>query len=409
MAPIAAVMTGPNAGAIATIQLLGDSAEAILREIFRSTDGRPFEFVRGRIFLGEIVVADQTIDQVIVGCEDHDVFAVHCHGNPMIVERIMGLLGRHGVQPVRAEELLVHMRKSDGGETTIAGEAGLALTTVKTIEGATLVANQVKAGLAQRARQWQADLSTTSMAQIATEAKQILKDSDTARLIINGCTIALIGPPNTGKSTLLNALAGREKAIVTDIRGTTRDWVSAEIRIPPLAATIIDTAGLDPLLTAAGDIDQTAQHKSIEALNRADLVLLVLDGSLPVEQLPEPVADLLIDCRMITVLNKTDLPPRLDSNSLPTHLRRSVPISARLETGIEDLIRTIHGVCSLTGFSLNTAVAFTDRQRTIMERLAPVVSRDEAAISITELLHGRLRDDALTGWQDVSHSGTMGI
>jgi predicted GTPase len=143
----------------------------------------------------------------------------------------------------------------------------------------------VKAGLAQRARQWLAGLDSLSLDEIAAQAKQILEDSDTARLILSGCTIALVGPPNTGKSTLLNTLAGREKAIVTEIAGTTRDWVSAEIRIPPLAATVLDTAGLDDALAAGGRIDRAAQQKSLEALDRADLILLVLDASQPV-QLP---------------------------------------------------------------------------------------------------------------------------
>jgi tRNA modification GTPase len=381
-------MTGPGAGAIATIQLFGDSAQAILREIFRRAGGGPFESAIGRVFLGDIREGQQVIDQVTIGCEGPDAFAIHCHGNPLIVERVMELLRRNGVQPVQPEQLLAGMLMSRKGGDSIAVEAKLALTTVKTIEGAAIIANQVKDGLAAKARQWQANLDCTPLEQIAVEAKQILKDSDTARLILSGCTIALVGPPNTGKSTLLNTLAGREKAIVTNIPGTTRDWVSAEIHIPPLAATLIDTAGLDSLLAAAGDIDETAQQKSIEALRRADLILLVLDASQPVEQLSESVADLLIGRKTITVLNKVDLPPRCDSESLPAHLRHVVHISAEQETGIEDLIRAIHDACVPKDFLLNTAVVFTDRQRIRVKQLTKASSPNEAALSLAELLHG---------------------
>jgi tRNA modification GTPase len=384
----AAVMTGPGAGAIATIQLCGDSAEDVLQVVFRRADGKPFECASGRILLGDIVERQQTIDQVSLGCESPNVFALHCHGNPLIVERIMGLLQCLGAQPVRAEQLLARMLTSRKPQDSIAIEAKLALTTIKTIEGASLILNQVEVGLTATARRWQAALDSVPIEQIVAEAKQILRDSDKARLILSGCTIALVGPPNTGKSTLLNTLAGREKAIVTDIRGTTRDWVTAEIRIPPLAATIIDTAGLDPALGVSGDIDQAAQVKSIEALNHADLALLVLDASQPAEQLLRSVADLFASRKVIAVLNKADLRQELDSESLPKYLQRAVRISAKEETGIDDLIQAIHRTCGVMNFSPNAVVTFTDRQRVLIEQLASSDSSSEAGACIAELLHG---------------------
>jgi tRNA modification GTPase len=289
---------------------------------------------------------------------------------------------------MRAEELLARMLTSREPEDSIAVEAKLALTTVKSVEGARLVTNQIKAGLAATARRWLAELDSVPLEGIAAEAKQILRDSRIARLILSGCTIALVGPPNSGKSTLLNALAGREKAIVTDIPGTTRDWVSAQIRIPPLAATIVDTAGLDPTLAGVGETDQTAQRKSLEALNRADLILLVLDASRPAEQFSGAMAEMRVGRKTITVLNKADLPPRLEPKSLPSHLQNAVRISAKQEAGIEDLVRAVHGICGLTDFSLSTPVAFTERQRTLIERLTAADSPGEAATTLAELLHG---------------------
>jgi len=295
----------------------------------------------------------------------------------------MGLLRSRGVQLVRPEQLITR-----GAGDSVAAEAKLALTTVKTVEGATLIANQGKGGLAAKARRWLAELDSTPLEQIAAEARQILHDSDKARPILSGCTVALVGPPNTGKSTLLNALAGREKAIVTDVRGTTRDWVTAEIRIPPLVATIIDTAGLDSELGASGGIDHVAQEKSIEALERADLVLLVLDASQPTDQLSRSLADRLVNRGVITVLNKADLPHRLDPMSLPAHLRQVIHISAKQEVGIDDLTRVIREVCGVADFSLNTIVTFTDRQRALVQRLAASGSPDQAGAWIADLLHG---------------------
>jgi len=381
----AAVMTGPGAGAIATVQLFGASAEAVLREVFQSKGGRAFEPVEGRVLLGSIVEDGETIDEVTIGCEGPGNFAIHCHGNPLIVARIMGLLQRGGVPPVPAEQLLTRMLTAHEPRDSIRNEAKLALTTVKTIEGATIIANQAKAGLSQKAAQWREHLRSTSLAQIAADARQILDDSEPARLIISGCTIALVGPPNTGKSTLLNALAGREKAIVTAIPGTTRDWVSAEIHIPPLLATIIDTAGLDSL-PAAGAIDQAAQRKSMEIIERADLALLVLDLSRPAGQIASQLMNSLSNKRTVVALNKADLPPRFDPACLPGQLGQRVSISAMLGTGLDNLIRTVHQACNVAEFPRDCLVAFTDRQRHLLGALQHAVSRSEAASIITELL-----------------------
>jgi tRNA modification GTPase len=272
---------------------------------------------------------------------------------------------------------------------TIEVEAKLALTTVKTIEGATLIMYQTKAGLARKLRQWQDSLPVTGVAQIAAEAGQILQDSEPARLIIAGCCVALVGPPNTGKSTLLNILAGREKAIVTDLPGTTRDWVSAEIHIPPLAATVIDTAGLDATPTA-GTVDQAAQRRSAEMLARADVVFLVLDRSRPTERINPDLVNGLSGRRTIVVLNKSDLLPQLDPGCLPPQLSERIPISAKQGTGIDDLIRAVHEACHVADFPSDCLVAFTARQRRLLGDLQHARFTEETAASIEELLEGRL-------------------
>jgi tRNA modification GTPase len=386
MVAFAAVLTGQGVGAIATIQLLGDSAQVVLRKVFRRKDDKPFELVDGRVLLGGIVDEDAMIDEVTIGGEGPRTFAIHCHGNPIIVERIMELLQRHGVQSVPAEQLLARIFASRKPRDSIAIEAKLALTTVKTMEGAAIISNQVKAGLSARIRHWRDHLDSMPLEEIAAEAGDILKHSEPARLIISGCTMALVGPPNTGKSTLLNTLAGREKAIVSDIRGTTRDWVSAEIHIPPLAAIIIDTAGLDPAIAASAGIDQAAQRASIGILERAELILLILDLSQPAGQIAKGLLDKLANRRTVVVLNKADLPPQFDPAGLPGHLGETVRISAKQGSGIDGLIGAIHRTCSVTDFDPRTPVAFTDRQLRLLEALCHSDSKTKACSLLSELL-----------------------
>lgn len=394
MTVCAAVMTGPGMGAIATIQLRGAAADAVVREVFRRKDDRPFEPAMGRVLLGRLVEDGTVLDEVTLGCEGPDLFALHCHGNPLLVQRILGLLRQQGVQVVPPEELLTRTWLSRPADDAICLEAKLALTTVKTVEGATLLAHQVNAGLSQKIRQWQAQLDSTPLERISTEAEAILKRSEPARLIVSGCTIALAGLPNTGKSTLLNALAGREKAIVSDLRGTTRDWVSAEIHIPPLHATIIDTAGLDCTSHPSDGIEHAAQQESRAILARADVILLVVDASQPAAPLPEAVLPALQGRRVLLVLNKVDLPARLDPGSLPGHLGPALPVSARQGSGLSDLIEAVHRVCGVADFDLFAPVAFTDRQVYLFKTL----TRSRSKVEVSSVLSELLARDAINRW-----------
>lgn len=389
MGLFAAVMTGPGAGAIATIVLLGESAHGVLSDIFRPLGSRPPVFETGRILLGHILDGGDTVDQVTIGCERPDAFAIHCHGNPLIVERIMKLLQERSVELLAAERLLARTSAAERPDDSIAVEAKLAMTKVRTVEGARIIAAQMEGGLSQKVRRWSLEIDSVPADEIARQAEQILRDSEIARPLVSGCTLALIGPPNTGKSTLLNALAGCEKAIVTDVEGTTRDWVSCEILMGPLAATVIDTAGLDADAVAAGrdEIDPAAQARSVEILHRADLVLLVLDLSRPEVRIDAKLLETLAGKRVLTVLNKSDLPPRLDPAALPARLGAPVHIAAKPATGLDDLVCAIHLALGVADFDLHTPIAFTPRQRALLERLASAAPSDPAAI-VTTLLHG---------------------
>ena len=238
MSVFAAVMTGKGTGAIATIQLCGDSAVDILKQIFSSQTQKPVEFTTGNILLGIIKSGDKTIDQVTIGCESNNSYAINCHGNPLIVEEIMQLLRQYGVELLTAKQLFC---KTSANNNTIALEAKLMLPKVKTLEGTRIILNQIDSGLPASAKKWLQNPPEN----IAAEAQEIIDKSKIAKLIISGCSIVLAGPPNTGKSTLLNQLCGKQKVIVADIKGTTRDWVLANCQIGSLAIELIDTAGLD--------------------------------------------------------------------------------------------------------------------------------------------------------------------
>ncbi|UCG48836.1 MAG: 50S ribosome-binding GTPase, partial [Phycisphaerales bacterium] len=345
-------------------------------------------FETGEILLGTIADGERIIDQVTIGCEAPLTFAINCHGNPLIVEMIMELLDKSGVILVGAEELLARMLSADKSLNTIAIESRLSQLRAKTLEGAKILANQIDSGLSATLAKWLDDIDSMALGDITGGAARILADSKVAGLIMFGCTAVLAGPPNSGKSTLLNCLAGREKAIVTDIGGTTRDWVGAQCRMGPLLLELIDTAGLDEKLAAAAEtVEKAAQQKSAEMLGRADLVLLVLDGSQPADQLNCLPLEKLTRKEVVTILNKSDLPGRFDIGGLPRGLGSPVRISAKLQTGIDNLREEILDTTGAARFDRKTPVCFTPRQRHILEEIGKTTSKDHVRRTLNQLLN----------------------
>ena len=382
MSIFAAVMTGKGTGAIATIQICGGSANNIVEKIFKRTGNKSVDFEVGKIFVGTIIDGNQTIDEVTIGCEAEDIFAINCHGNPLIVERIMQLLQQQGAKLITAEQMLC---KTLTESNTIALEAKLTLPKVKTIEGTRIILNQIDSGLTATLKKW----IQSPLNKINDEATKIIEASEIAKLIIFGCRIVLAGPPNTGKSTLLNRLSGKQKAIVTNIKGTTRDWVSAECRIGKLSVELIDTAGLNEKLF--DDVDKAAQQKAIELIDQADLILLVLDNSEPIEQLTEGLIKSLAGKKVLTVLNKSDLHAQFDISKLPLNFASGVvKISALLGKGIDALAGKISEITRVADFDIHKPICFTSRQEKLLTKLAKAKSKDAASSIITELLSGQV-------------------
>jgi tRNA modification GTPase len=383
-------MTGKGTGAISTILVFGDSAEDIIKKLFQPTWKESAKFETDKILLGTIHDGDKKIDQVTIGCEQSRTFAINCHGNPLLVEMIIQLLRRNGVQILSAEQLQTKILSAQEKTGSIAIEAKLVQPKAKTLEGTKIVLNQIDSGLSKTAKGWLENLDDIYPDKIQAEAAEILQRSRTAKLIIYGCKAVLTGPANSGKSSLLNCLAGRQKSIVTEISGTTRDWVTAEFLIDSVSLELTDTAGLiEKSTTLENTIEEASQNKAIETIEQADLILLVLDNSQN-NDLDNPLIERIADKKMVTVLNKSDLPEKFDTNKLPDFLSNTVKISAKTGDGIDKLTEKILQTIKTAEFNPRNSVCFTDRQENLFMQLVTAKSKEQAVSIITELLNGQM-------------------
>ncbi|MBN1973109.1 MAG: 50S ribosome-binding GTPase [Sedimentisphaerales bacterium] len=382
----AAVMTGKGTGAISTVQVFGENSESVIKEIFKPASEKHLRYESGEILLGTIHDGPKTIDQVTIGCEADSSFAIHCHGNPLVAELIIKLLRKHKIKILTDEQLQIKILSVQKQNDAIAQEAMTVQAQAKTLEGTKIVLNQVDYGLGKEAREWLRDIDTIPISSFHKQVEDILSNSAIAKLIIFGCKIILTGPPNTGKSSLLNCLAGKQKSIVTDISGTTRDWVTANCKIESMSLELIDTAGLDDnLLVQSDNIDNTAQKKSLELIGQADLILLVLDNSRDIE-FDYGIFNDFTGKRIITVLNKSDLLPKFNTNKLPSFLSNYVKISAKEQTGIDNLISSIRQTCNVADFDPRSPICFTDRQKKLLEELKSSTSKKKNRVIMSKLL-----------------------
>ncbi|MFA6176306.1 MAG: GTPase [Phycisphaerae bacterium] len=371
----AALMTARTAAAISSIQVAGGGAEEVLKIIFKPAGKNNSGFSAGKILYGTITDSQRIVDEVVIGCEGENNFSINCHGNPLIVENILALLQKHNAQIVEPNEMMIFIGREKFGDNAIAIEAEIAGAEAATLDGAKIIAEQVKAGLYDLANNW---LKTPDIEDIKKQAKQVLADSKIANYFINGAKIVIAGAPNSGKSTLFNYLCGREKAIVSDIAGTTRDWLNAKIKLKKIVAEFFDTAGVDENLITKNTIDAQSQALSRGLIENADLVLLVVDGVNPAIVM----AGLTDSLEKLVVYNKCDLAGDVSNEGLN--------ISAKTGRGVRELIAAIEQKLGVAEFDVKKTVCFTDRQKNILEQVVFADTKQRIDELITELLKGEL-------------------
>ena len=398
---LATVLTPPGVGAIAVLAVAGPGAAAVLG----SLTGRKTAFEMLRTCLVKLTDKGELLDEGIVIRRAADIFEIHVHGGTAVVESILAALARYGMSVIPAEKVVGLLRNcgADGHESTIAAEALTALPGATSARSVRLLLAQRQGGLSmwaaenlQHLQQASPEASEDhSLWRISTEAQWLLVRQGTLEHLITPPRVAIIGPPNAGKSTLANMLIGRQRSITSDQPGTTRDWIDTAAQVGPAGDTVqvvlVDTAGVR---TATDDpIEVQAMAGTHQQAHLADVIIFVVDGSAAPDKATCNWLENLIQqsgrrsCPLILTINKSDQPICWMDQEFPG-LFATIKISALTGQGLDELHHQLAGALDLLDFDPREPWVFTPRQRQIMERLTQAASARDAATQLTELLNG---------------------
>lgn len=372
MSTVAARVTGAGNAAIGTIEVLGPESAEIVGRLCGVDEVKIGQVLEGRPTRLWVKQNGDIVDEVIVASEGEGQFTINCHGNPLIVRKIIEILAQLGAEAVRCEEIMLRKAKRLYGDDSISIEAFLKRPLARSITGEKNIAFQAEKGLKAWAKSL-AELNFTTAEQVNQQAEEIIKNSETAKLFYDGCRAVLAGPANSGKSTLFNAILGREAAITSDLPGTTRDYIVEEGMIGNLPIELTDSAGLAEELAKESGLDKKTQQITAELIRKADIILLVLDGSDELDNETVSVIEAVAGIAQtptVAVLNKADLGICFGAEQLPVDVAKfAVTLSAIKKTNIDKLIGEILKIVNADNFEWASSACFTDRQVGIVHQI----------------------------------------
>ena len=388
---IAAISTAMNNAGISIVRMSGEEAFTIIDKIFKSPKGKKIlsEKMSHTVHYGYIKDGEQIIDEVLVVImrapntyTREDIVEINCHGGVIVTKKVLETVIKYGARPAEPGEFT--KRAFLNGRIDLSqAEAVIDIIHAKNEMALKSSVSQLKGSVQKKIKEIRtniirdiafieaalddpehisidgfADELMERVEQNTKDLDKLLKSADNGRILKEGIKTVILGKPNAGKSSLLNVLAGEERAIVTEIEGTTRDTLEESIHLGEVVLNLIDTAGIRD---TEDYVEKIGVEKARNSAKDADLIIYVVDASVSLDENDEEIMELIQDRKSIVLLNKTDLEKVVTEEELKIKTGKTViPISAKKEQGIEELEKVVKDMFFHGEISFNDEVYITN-------------------------------------------------
>ena len=380
---IVAISTALGEGAISIIRMSGNEAVTILKKVFKHKN---LDSIKSHtIYYGYIVDGEDIIDEVLVSImlkpktyTREDVVEINAHGGITTTNKILEVLIKNGARLALAGEFtkraflngridliqadsinnLIETKSDAGRKVFINGLSGKTSSLIRSLrdELVTILGNiEVNIDYPEYTdiEEITNEKFKCSLNLFADKLKTIIKNSENGMVLTSSIKVGIIGRPNVGKSSLLNALLEEDKAIVTDIPGTTRDIVEGSINLDGIILNVIDTAGIR---NTDDVVEKIGVSKSLSIIDNSDLIILILNNNDYIDKDDLELLDKTKDMKRIIVVNKIDLDNKLDKNMLDDYIE----ISVKEDIGIDLIKDKIKNLFNLGEINLNNDCILTN-------------------------------------------------
>ena len=395
---IAAISTGMSNSGIGIVRISGDDAFQIIDRIYKGKK-KLSEADSHTIHYGFIKDGGETVDEVLVSVmraprtfTGEDTVEINCHGGVYVVQRVLETVLKNGARPAEPGEFT--KRAFLNGKMDLSqAEAVIDVITSKNEYALQSSVSQLRGSVKKKIETMRETLLyhtafietalddpehisvdgygetlEKELIPIREELKKLIDSAGNGRIIKEGIQTVILGKPNAGKSSLLNVLSGRERAIVTEIEGTTRDVLEEQIYLNGLNLNMIDTAGIRQTEDV---VEKIGVEKAREYAESAALIIYVADASRKLDENDREIAQIIAGKKVVVLLNKSDLEPVLTREELCIFLEDEFPVievSAKEEKGIRELEQQLKKMFLSGDLSFNDEVMITNmRQKSALQ------------------------------------------